>query len=120
MHRPNSDLIRLISEGDVTHKFLYRSEIMKGKLLADNIKYMLRNWIEWDKKSLIYFFINVPALVLQPIIISFIPKAMIDCIQNGVTIERLIIVVALLSALVTITTWLAPFMNELSKLLSEK
>lgn len=113
MHRPNSDLIRLISEGDVTHKFLYRSEIMKGKLLADNIKYMLRNWIEWDKKSLIYFFINVPALVLQPIIISFIPKAMIDCIQNGVTIERLIIVVALLSALVTVTTWLAPFMNEL-------
>ena len=113
MHRPNSDLIRLISEGDVTHKFLYRSEIMKGKLLADNIKYMLKNWIEWDKKSLIYFFINVPALVLQPIIISFIPKAMIDCIQNGVTIERLIIVVALLSALVTITTWLAPFMNEL-------
>lgn len=30
-----------------------------------NIKYMLKNWIAWDKKSLIYFFIRVPALVFS-------------------------------------------------------
>lgn len=86
---------------------------MKENIFIPNVKYMLKNWLAWDKKSLLYFFIYVPALVLQPIIISFIPKAMIDCIENGVTIERLIVVVALLSVLVTITTWLSPFMNEL-------
>lgn len=78
-----------------------------------NIKYMLKNWIAWDKKSLIYFFIRVPALVFQPIITAYIPKAMIDCIEKGVTTERLILVVALLSLLLTFTIWMDPFMKEL-------
>ena len=74
---------------------------------------MLKNWISWDKKSLVYFFIRVPALVLQPIVTAYIPKAMIDCINEGVTVGRLILVVALLSLLVALTTWLGPFMQEL-------
>lgn len=78
-----------------------------------NIKYMLKNWIAWDKKSLIYFFIRVPALVFQPIVTAYIPKAMIDCIEKGVTTERLILVVALLSLLLTFTIWMDPFMKEL-------
>ena len=81
--------------------------------MFDNFKYMLKNWIARDKKSLIYFFIRVPAMVLQPIITAYIPKAMIDCINEGVTVNRLILVVALLSILVALTTWLTPFMQEL-------
>ena len=81
--------------------------------MKDNLKYMLKNWIAWDKRSLIYFFIRVPALVFQPIVTAYIPKAMIDCINEGVTVGRLILVVALLSVLVALTTWLAPFMQEL-------
>ena len=81
--------------------------------MIKNIKYMLSNWIAWDKKSLIYFFIRVPAMVLQPIITAYIPKAMIDCINEGVTVGRLTFVVALLSILVALTTWLTPFMQEL-------
>ena len=38
---------------------------------------------------------------------------MIDCINEGVTVNRLILVVALLSLLVALTTWLGPFMQEL-------
>lgn len=76
--------------------------------MKDNLKYMLKNWIAWDRKSLIYFFIRVPALVFQPIVTAYIPKAMIDCINEGVTVGRLILVVALLSVLVALTTWLAP------------
>lgn len=45
-----------------------------------NISYMLKNWIAWDKKSPVYFLIRVPALVFQPIVTAYIPKAMIDCI----------------------------------------
>lgn len=74
---------------------------------------MLKNWLKWDKKSLVYFFIRVPALVLQPIVTAYIPKAIIDCINEGVTVGRLIIVVALLSVVFALTTWLAPFMQEL-------
>lgn len=74
---------------------------------------MLSNWIEWDKKSLLFFFARVPALVFQPIVTAYIPKAMIDCIEKGVSIERLILVVALLSLLLTLTIWMDPFMKEL-------
>lgn len=81
--------------------------------MKSNLKYMLKNWITWDKKSLIYFFIRVPALVFQPIITAYIPKAMIDCITDGVTVGRLTLVVGLLSVLLVLTTWFAPFMQEL-------
>lgn len=81
--------------------------------MKENLKYMLKNWIAWDRKSLAYFIIRVPAMVLQPIITAYIPKAMIDCIEQGVTTERLILVVALLSLLLTLTIWMDPFMSEL-------
>ncbi|MDE5604435.1 MAG: ABC transporter ATP-binding protein/permease [Eubacterium sp.] len=81
--------------------------------MIKNIKYMLSNWIAWDRKSILYFLVRVPALVLQPIVTAYIPKAMIDCIEKGVTTERLILVVALLSLLLTFTIWMDPFMKEL-------
>ena len=81
--------------------------------MKDNLKYMIKNWIEWDKKSLLYFCLRVPAMVFLPIITAFIPKAMIDCINEGVTVGKLTLIVALLSVLVTVTTWLDPFLNEL-------
>ena len=81
--------------------------------MKEYIKYMLKNWLLWDKKSLAYFLIRVPALVLQSIVTAYIPKAMIDCINDGVTVGRLTLVVGLLSVLVVMTTWLAPFMQEL-------
>ena len=74
--------------------------------MRDNIKYMLSNWLKWDRKSLVYFLIRIPALVFQPIVTSYIPKAMIDCINEGATVGRLTLVVGL-------TTWLSPFMQEL-------
>lgn len=81
--------------------------------MKENLKYMIKNWLEWDKKSLIYFFIRVPALVLQPIVTAYIPKAMIDAITQGVTTERLIVIIGLLSLLLTFTIWMDPFMQEL-------
>ncbi len=81
--------------------------------MKDDLKYMLSNWLSWDKKSLIYFFIRVPALVLQPIITAYIPKAIIDAVTQGVTTERLIIIIGLLSLILTLTIWLDPFMQEL-------
>lgn len=81
--------------------------------MKENFKYMINNWIKWDKKSLIYFIIRVPALVFQPIVTAYIPKAMVDCIEQGATIEKLVMVIALLSLLLTFTIWMDPFMSEL-------
>lgn len=81
--------------------------------MKENIKYMLSNWIKWDRKSLLFFCIRVPALVFQPIVTAYIPKAIIDCIEQGVTAGRLTVVVALLSLLLTVTIWMDPFMQEL-------
>ncbi len=81
--------------------------------MKDNLKYMLANWLKWDKKSLVFFFIRVPALVFQPIITAYIPKAMIDCIESEVTVGRLTLTVGLLSLLLTLTIWMDPFMKEL-------
>lgn len=55
----------------------------------------------------------MPALVFQPIVTAYIPKAMIDCITEGVTVQRLITIIGLLSLLLTLTIWIDPFMQEL-------
>ena len=81
--------------------------------MKDNFKYMLSNWLKWDKKSLKFFFLWVPALVLQPLVTAYITKAMIDAIDNGVTVGDMTVIVALLSLLLTLTIWLDPFMKEL-------
>ena len=73
--------------------------------MKDNLNYMIRNWMAWDKKSLIFFVVRVPALVFQPIVTAYIPKAMIDCITEGVTTKKLIEIIALLSLLLTLTIW---------------
>lgn len=83
--------------------------------MLSNIKYMIKNWINWDKKSILYFFIRIPVLVLQPIIIAFVPKAIIDGINNNKDINKIITIIIFLSILITLTTWLEPFMSELIK-----
>lgn len=79
----------------------------------NNTLYMIKNWAAWDRRSIFYFIVRIPALVLNPIITAYIPKAMIDCINQQVSIGTLAATVAGLSALVAVTTWLAPFMQEL-------
>lgn len=81
--------------------------------MRDNIKYLLSNWLKWDKKSLKFFFLWVPVLVLQPLVTAYIPKAMIDAINKGVTVGDMTLIVTLLSLLLTLTIWLDPFMKEL-------
>ncbi len=70
---------------------------------------------KWDSISLKYFFIWVPALVLQPIITAYIPIVMIDAISKGFSLQKMTLIVALLSFLLTMTIWIDSFMKELIK-----
>ncbi|MCM1543826.1 MAG: ABC transporter ATP-binding protein/permease [Ruminococcus sp.] len=81
--------------------------------MKENFMYMIKNWLAWDKKSLWFFIIRVPATVFQPIVMAYIPKVMIDCITEGVTVDRMVLAVAILSLLLIMTVWLDPFMREL-------
>ncbi len=81
--------------------------------MIKHIKYMVTNWIAWDKKSLFFFPVRVLALVCQPILTAYVPKAIIDCINSNADISEIVKVVTCLSILITITTWLAPFLKEL-------
>lgn len=86
---------------------------MKSKTLFKNLRYMLKNWRKWDGKSIVVFFLRVPALVLQPILTAYIPKAIIDCINRKASVKELTVTVALLSVGIALTTWLGPFLQEL-------
>lgn len=81
--------------------------------MKNSFKYMIKNWIAWDKKSVLYSLVRIPILVILPIITALIPKVMIDCINNGIKINKVVLTIALLSLLITITTWLDPFLREL-------
>lgn len=81
--------------------------------MITQMRYMLTNWIKWDKKALLFFWIRVPAQILQPLIIAYIPKAMIDCIVQQSSLKHLVTIVAVLSVLLALTTWMMPFMEEL-------
>lgn len=81
----------------------------------NNLKYLIENWIRWDKKSLLYFFIRIPAQVLLPIVTAYIPKVIIECITEGVTVTRMIFVIALLSFVLSLVTWLDPYIREILK-----
>ena len=84
----------------------------KGEM-SENLQYLFHNWKAWDAKSLLFCFIRLPALVLQPIVTAYIPKAILDGIQNGVTMGEMTLTVALLSLLLALTIWMDPFMKEL-------
>lgn len=80
--------------------------------IKNNSIFMFKNWIKWDKKSLLYFFIRIPAMVILPMLTALIPTVMIECINRQVSMKTMIFTVAVLSILVAMMTWLAPFMQE--------
>lgn len=43
--------------------------------MKDDLVYLLKNWIEWDRKSLFFFAVRIPALVFLPIVTAYISKA---------------------------------------------
>lgn len=83
------------------------------KDIYKQIKYMVSYWIKIDKKSLFYFFLRIPAMVLFPLISAYIPKSIIECVQSKKNEKELLLNISLLCILLVITSWLSPFLKEL-------
>ena len=77
----------------------------------ENVRYMLHNWWEWDRKSIWFCALRVPALVLLPMLTALIPKLMIDCITQNVSVPTMIGLIAVMSALVAALSWIDPFLQ---------
>lgn len=78
---------------------------------AENVRYLLHNWWEWDRKSIWFCVLRVPALVLMPMLTALIPKLMIDCITTKASTLTMIALIAAMSALVAALSWIDPFLQ---------
>lgn len=78
----------------------------------DCIRYMIRNWWTWEKKSVILCFIRIPILIVLPIVTSYIPKLLIDCINKQVTPQILLYFIALFSLIIVGLNWIGPVLSE--------
>ncbi|HEY8363299.1 MAG TPA: ABC transporter ATP-binding protein [Tissierellaceae bacterium] len=58
--------------------------------LIENIRYLIKNMWIWDKKLFAFYLLQIPLLVLGPLLTIYIPKVLIDCIQNGVGLGEFI------------------------------
>ncbi len=78
----------------------------------DNIKYMFQNWAKWNAKSFMYLLVWVPALIVVPMLGAYVPKAMIDSIEAGVSIPQLVLKITLISGGIAAASWIGPFMQQ--------
>ncbi len=83
-----------------------------NKYTITNIKYMVKNWVKWEKKSLLYAFIRIPSVIVLPALTALVPKVLIDCITNRKDSTYIIFVTAVLSLLIASLSWISPYMYE--------
>ena len=76
----------------------------------ENILYLLHNWFDWDRLSVVLSVLRIPILILIPIVTAFIPKLIIDCIMQKVSIGELIGVIAVCSVVLVGLQWSGAFL----------
>lgn len=81
-------------------------------MFFDNASYMLKNWYGWDKSSMIYSVLRIPALIALPSVTALVPKLLIDAIESNESPEHILLIIALLSILLAMLSWIDPFLNE--------
>lgn len=81
-----------------------KKEKPKYSTLA-NVLYLIKNMWRWDKRLFMFFLIQIPLLVLGPLLSIYIPKILIDSIVNKVTIHEFLITVGLpILGIITVQT----------------
>lgn len=92
----------------------------KSKELIQLNKSLIKDIIKFDKQM---FFLSVSRIifsVVYPLIISIIPKIIIDSIENNIGIFNLVIKTLLISILVASISWINPCIHEKIATKSEK
>ena len=59
--------------------------------LMENIGFLLKNMWRWDKGLFIFFLIQIPLLVLGPLLSIYLPKLLIDSVTKAVSLKQFLI-----------------------------
>lgn len=81
--------------------------------LWDNFRYMIAHWWKWNRRSILWVVLSIPASVMLPAVTALIPKLLIDYITQQVAVSKMIVMVCLVSFLVALLTWVSPFLSSL-------
>ena len=83
-------------------------------MFFDAMQYMLRNVISWYRKNFFLCLLRVPALIAIPTITALVPKLMIDAIEARMEIVQLVYIIAAMSILLALLSWIDPFLRHKS------
>lgn len=73
---------------------------------------MLKNWCDWDRNSVVYSVFRIPVLIALPSVTALVPKLLVDAIESKKTPSDILLIVALLSVLLAVLSWIEPFLKE--------
>lgn len=88
---------------------------MKRKNLdkfLNNIFYMISNTWKFDRKSLIFYLLKVPTMIILPLLTSFLFKIMIDSITVGTTALVLLEQIISIGLLIALLTAINPILEH--------
>lgn len=63
----------------------------KGYTLWGNVSYLIGNMWSWDKRLFSFYIIQIPLIVLGPLISIYVPKVLIDSVAKNVSVKELLI-----------------------------
>lgn len=89
------------------------------KLLSLNNS-ILKDIILWDKYTIVLILNKVVFSIIYPLMLSIIPKIIIDSIENELSLNNLIIRIIIISILMAGISWINPSINEKMAAKAEK
>ena len=63
--------------------------------MAENTMYLIKNMWKWDRGIFLFFLLQIPLMVLGPFLGIYMPKVLVDSIEQGVGLNRFLIKVGL-------------------------
>lgn len=78
----------------------------------ENIRYMLANWIRWDKKGTIIAFARIPVAIVLPIVTAWLNRTVVDLVVNHASATQFIYAVSAIFLLLEALNWLSHGLDE--------
>ncbi len=85
---------------------------MKNKNVFDNLIFIAKNWIRWDKKGTVVAFLKIPVAILIPIAAAFFNKAFVELIADKACAETFVAVLGAIFLLTAVLNWLLHLITE--------
>lgn len=80
--------------------------------VMENLKYIVKNWMRWDRKGTITAFLKIPIAILIPIVTAWLSKALIELISSQARIRMFAVVLGGLCLSWAILKWLSHIIEE--------